>query len=237
MANRGFENEDCIRNLLNDAKFETLNENLQDFLQFMFNNSVEHDDIIKCRKKAGHNKSDLKIQIHNETHTVSIKMGAGNSVHQEPVEEFINFLRTTYSITESFENDLKGLIKNRVSASQFKKKYPDKIDNIKTFFRKHKKELIIRFVIKGIRSTSTPEFIYYGDADNGYWDLSEAVINWLINEDNESRGVIPVGRLTFQAWNRNLNGGNLSEHKRGVIQLKWGTIGKDLKKIMHDKNE
>ena len=40
--------------------------------------------------------------------------------------------------------------------------------------------------------------------------------------------IASVGGLTFQAWNRNINGGDKSENKRGVVQLKWGNIGRDL---------
>ena len=48
---------------------------------------------------------------------------------------------------------------------------------------------------------------------------------------NVCKRPISVGILTFQAWNRNINGGNKSEHKRGQIQLKWGGLKDDIKKI------
>ena len=38
-------------------------------------------------------------------------------------------------------------------------------------------------------------------------------------------------KLSFQAWNRNLKGKRKAEKKRGVIQLKWGGLKKDIKKI------
>ena len=249
MSKEGFDNETIIMNELEGSKFKELNENLQDFLQFMFNNTLENNDVIHCSKKAGQNKSDIKITSNEKSHTVSIKSGTGNSAHQEPVEGFIEFLKGNYNISDEFANDLRkfiwgdetldgtGQVDNRLSASKFKKKYPEVVERIKDFFYSHKDDLIRRFVIEGPKSTSTPEFIYYGDIDNGCWEKSENVLNWLANDDNESNGAIPVGRLTFQAWNRNINGGNKSEHKRGVIQLKWGSIGEDLELIMRDKDE
>ena len=249
MSKEGFDNETIIINELNEKKFECLNENLKDFLQFMFDNLLEDEDMILCTKKAGQNKSDIKITSKENSHTVSIKSGTGNSVHQEPIEDFISFLKEKYNISNEIGNDLRkfiwgdktldgsGNVEDRLSASQFKKQYLQVVERIQSFFYIHKKDLLKRFVIEGPKSTSTPEFIYYGDIDLGCWEKSEKVLNWLANDDNESNGAISVGRLTFQAWNRNINGGNKSEHKRGVIQLKWGSIGEDLNLIMRNKDE
>jgi hypothetical protein len=249
MSKEGFDNETIIMNELEGFVFKDLNQNLQDFLQFMFNKTLESNDIIHCSKKAGQNKSDIKITSKGKSHTVSIKSGTGNSVHQEPVEGFIMFLKRSYNISNEFANDLRkfiwgdetldgsGKVDDRISVSKFKKKYPDVVTRIKDFFHSHKDDLIKRFVIEGPKSTSAPEFIYYGNKENGCWEKSENVLNWLANDNNESNGAVPVGRLTFQAWNRNIKGGNKSEHKRGVIQLKWGSIGEDLDLIVRDKDE
>lgn len=240
MANNksGFDNEDSIRNALNNKTFEELNKNLQELIKYSFNN---YTGTINCNKIAGQNKSDLMIVIGNERHTYSIKKGTGNSVHQEPVDKFIIFLKEKYSLTDELGNlikffiwgdntfDGKGDIRNRLSASKFKSKYPDIIQRINTFFTPIKKDLIKRFVIDGSDySNSSSDFIYYGNELDGVCCKSEKALNWLSN--NDCKSTIPIGRLSFQAWNRNINGGNKSEHKRGVIQLKWANIKEDIKK-------
>lgn len=240
MGEDGFKNENLILDALNNKKYSELNENLKKMVTELDNN-ISTNTIIKAYKKAGQNKTDLIIEINGLDYNISIKKGTGNSVHQEKVEEFIDFLDEKYTISEELANDIRffiwgdgtfdgtGPVSERLSASQFKSKYPQIVRNLKNFFYLHKRDLIERFVIKGPKSNSTPDFLYYGTPDKGIIVKSVDALNWLSDDKNEkSSSPIPIGRLTFQAWNRNINGGNRSEKKRGVIQLKWSSVGKDL---------
>ncbi|MEK6891163.1 MAG: hypothetical protein AABX03_03410 [Nanoarchaeota archaeon] len=243
MSKEGFKNEKKIINYLNGKQFKELNSSWKIFLATLFSKSIPENTKIVSFEKAGQNKSDVAIQIDNTIKTISVKSGTGNSVHQEPIEDFIYFLSNSYNISNSLANDLrlfiwgdetfdgKGKVEDRLSASKFKKKYPIVIERIQNFFDQYNDDLIKRFVVTGLKSQSSPDYIYYGNKNKGVWKKSKKVLGWLCDKANESKGAISVGGLTFQAWNRNINGGNKSEKKRGVIQLKWGSIGKDLKKI------
>jgi len=238
MSYSGFENENKIREALHNKKISELNSNLQQLIKDSF--SI-YEGVIVCVKEAGQNKSDLKITIGRESHTYSIKKGTGNSIHQEPIEPFLEFLDKNYSISETVKNDLRlfiwgdktldgsGLVEDRLSVSQFKKVYLSNIKNIQDFFNSIEKDLIKRFLIEGVASNSSAEYIYYGDIENGTCCKSDKVLNWVLA--HKSNGAISIGKLTFQAWNRNINGGDKSEKKRGVIQLKWGSIKDDIKVI------
>lgn len=245
MSKEGFSNEKSIINAINNNKIGDLNSNLKAFVLYIFKNTITEKDIIQCSLKAGQNKADIAICVKEKTYNISIKSGTGNSVHQEPIEEFILFLEKNYNISNSLSNDLRffiwgdgtydgsGEIKNRIDAREFLVKYPDLVNRLRHFFSPHKEDLLNRFVINGSKSIESPDFIYYGKVTNGCWAKKEDILKWLLDKTNESTGTIPLGRLTFQAWNRNLKGGNKSEHKRGVIQLKWGSIGEDLLYIMN----
>lgn len=251
MGKDGFDNETLILEELDNKKFSQLNTNLQQMVVEMTENTVLPHTLIKAYKKGGINKTDLVVEIENQTFNVSIKKGTGNSVHQEKVEEFIDFLENEFNITEDLAKDIRcfiwgdgtydgtGDVSNRLSATEFKEKYPQSIENMKKFFYTHKRDLIERFVIKGPKSNSNPDFIYYGTPNKGIIVKSVDVLNWLADDKNEkTMSPLPIGRLTFQAWNRNINGGNKSESKRGVIQLKWSSVGKDLPIIHKEaKNE
>jgi len=246
MSKEGFDNEDLIKDYLNGKSIRQLNKNWQDFFGEMFG-KLKRGVIVSCSKKGGLNKSDLIITVGKKSKSISVKTGAGNSVHQEPIEEFIQFLKDVYLIDNSLADDIRlfvwgdgtlngrGNLRNRLSAAQFVKRFPEIVGRIKLFFKANKRDLVERFVITGSKSKSSPDYVYYGDRNNGYWKKTEEVVRWLCDESNESDGTIPVGKLTFQAWNRNINGGNKSEKKRGVIQLKWGSIGEDLKEIFSKK--
>lgn len=245
MGQDGFDNENLMLKSLNNKKFSEINNNLQQIIVEMTGSAVSQNTLINAHKKGGVNKTDLVVEIEGQKFNISIKKGTGNSVHQEKVEEFILFLKREFNITENLANDIRffiwgdgtfdgtGNISDRLSAAEFKKKYPQIVENIKKFFYIHKRTLIERFVIKGSKSNSNPDFMYYGTPDKGIIVKSEDILNWLSDDKNEKTGSpIPIGRLTFQAWNRNINGGSKSENKRGVIQLKWSSVGKDLS-IIH----
>jgi len=238
----GFDNEDKIKEALNGKTFDTLHCNLQKLIKDSFTN---YTGVIKAVKQAGQNKSDLLITIGDESHTYSIKKGTGNSIHQEPIEPFLEFLAQNYGIDEEMKNNLRlfiwgdgtldgsGDVSQRLSAPQFKKKYPQVIESIQNFFNSIKEPLIKRFLIEGVESHSSAEYVYYGTVEDGICCKSDKIVEWIAT--HPSSGAISIGKLTFQAWNRNINGGDKSEHKRGVIQLKWGSIKDDIKVIANEK--
>ena len=240
MSKDGFDNENLLINNLNEKKYMELNDNLKKFVEYI-NPDIKNTDIIYCEKHAGLNKTDLSLKIGDESYNISVKKGTGNSVHQEKLDDFIKFLDENYEdLNENLINAIKlfiwgdgtldgtGNLENRVDARTFHKENPELISSIKVFFYKHKHDLIKRFLITGLKSDISPDFIYYGTVEEGVCVSAKYALEWLCDDKNESKSSIPVGRLTFQAWNRNINGGNKSEHKRGVIQLKWAQIKKDI---------
>lgn len=252
MGKDGFDNETRLMNALDNKKYGELNENLKKTITFISEKPVDDDEIINAYKLGGVNKTDLIIEFNSTPYNLSIKKGTGNSIHQEKVDEFVSFLKEEYCISDELKNDIlyfiwgdgtldgTGPVADRLSAVELKREYPEKIDNIKKFFHANKKELIERFLIKGLKSDSSPDYMYYGTPEEGIIVNANDALEWLSDDANEKTGTpLPIGRLTFQAWNRNINGGDKSEKKRGVIQLKWGSVGQDLKTIAesrkHDK--
>lgn len=250
MVNDGFVNETEIVNHLNCKKFKDINDNMKNLIRDIFKNDINLNDEIFCEKKAGQNKSDIIIKINNESHSISVKKGGGNSVHQEPVEEFISFLEKEFNATKDISDDLRFFVwgdntldgtgnpKDRMDANELKKAYPEKMSNIIKFFDRNRRNLIDRFLIKGPKSNNNPDFLYHGNLEEGIALPSKIVLNWASDELNRSsRAALPIGHLTFQAWNRNIENKPEEEHRRGDIQLKWGTMKNDFEKIRNEINE
>lgn len=238
MKNGGFKNEKTLVDALNQQYFHNLNINLQKLIIKSFKSK---EGIIHCRLKKGHYKSDMEIHINQEVHTYSIKMGKGNSIHQESLHEFITFLEKEHQLIEPLKSYIQefiwgdgstnglGKIENRISSRKFKKAYPKKIKAIQSYFDTISPSLIRRFLISGSNNHSDAEYLYYGTVQQGYVCKTKEAIKWLSQQC--SRGVLHIGKLNFQAWNRNLKGKAKSEHKRGFIQIKWSGLKKDIKKI------
>lgn len=246
MANNksGFDNEDKIRNALNNKSIEELNENLQDLIKYSFRN---YDGIIKCEKQGGQNKSDLIIKIKDEEHTFSIKSGSGNSIHQEPLSSFISYLESFHSLLEPTKKNIlffiwgdltydgKGIKSNRMDNNEIKKEFPEICLDITSFFSRIRNDLIKRFIFDGSElSKYSCEFIYYGTEEKGVCCSSEKIFNWLNTTENGKRSAVPIGSLSFQSWNRAIKADcvDKTEQRRnaGNIQIKWSSLYVDMLK-------
>ncbi|QUH21250.1 hypothetical protein [Alkaliphilus sp. B6464] len=237
----GFVNEDKIRYALDNRKYSDLNSNLKRFIKFAYP-TIQDTDIIKCEKVAGQSKCDLQVFVHNKLFRLSIKKGSSNSVHQEPVEPFISFLKHEYNISDSLANNIRFFIwgdktldgsgnkEDRMDTNHLKKNYPDVVQSIKSFFEANKEDLIKRFLLTGVNGDSI-DFIYYGNESIGLWANKQDFLSVVLDSSSNTRSLVPVGKLSFQAWNRAING-EKSNNKRGVIQLKWHSLEKDLQSIM-----
>lgn len=245
MSKDGFDNEIALIEAINGKSYRSLNENLKKFIKAVFP-YVSDNDVVHCQKHGGFDKADLSLTLNGVSRMVSIKKGSGNSVHQEPVENFIDYLKSEFGDNSEVFNALRHFIwgdgslngygekSSRISSRQYAMEYEKNTALIRDYFYQIKKPLLLRFVLYGDKSKRKPDFIYYGDLYNGYCASSEKIVEYLIDDKNQSNSLIPVGPLTFQAWNRALKPTSKSEKKRGVIQLKWPGIKKALEDIHNE---
>lgn len=235
----GFQNEKEIINNINNNDFDDLSSDLKKSLISI--NQGKIPKTISAKVYGGANKADLSFAMDDNEYYISVKKGSGNSVHQEPVEEFIDFLRANYEDNKIVFDDLRhfiwgdltldgsGDIQDRIGAPEYKNRYPEKVKNIQSYFNKHKKDLLERFLVTGAKSKVGADYLFYGSINDSIVIGKNDLLDFAISIDKKP---ISIGVLTFQAWNRNLNGGDLSEKKRGEIQLKWGSLKRDLKDII-----
>lgn len=239
MQNRGFKNEKKLIKALHNHCIEALNPNLQRLILKTFHTTT---GTIKCKAVKGNHKSDIEISIGKEKHSYSIKMGKANSIHQESLHKFIQFLEREHKLKEPIKSYIQefiwadgtinglGKVTERISSRTFKKKHPDKIKAIQNYFNTLSTALIERFLITGVSNHTPAEYLYYGTVKQGYVCSTKDALQWLVQK--KGRGVLSIGKLNFQAWNRNLKGKPKSEHKRGFIQIKWGGLKKEIQKII-----
>ena len=179
MSASGFRNEHRIKDELDNKRFNSLSSNFQNMVLFICPR-VNHSDIINASVIGGTCKADIKITVSKKDYFVSIKKGSGNSVHQEPLNDFVNYISTKCTnYTSSIGEDIKhfiwgdgtlngsGPVKNRLNARQYKKKYPKKINNLILFFSNNMQSMLARILIHGSSQSYPAEFLYYGDDKAG----------------------------------------------------------------------
>jgi len=245
-----------ISNYLDGKKIKDLNLTMKEFIRYVCltkdiafdDNTIIKADYVKNNKK----KQDIYLTIADTKIGISLKMGSGNSCHQEKIEDFITFIQNNCSATNevcdlwrffiwadgtidgsgSMEKGADGKILCRFDAAGFKKKYPDKRSELQHFLDSNKAVLIERALFIG-KYDSDVEFVYHGTYKQGRWISKKEVIDFLVKQQPKSnRACLTIGSLTVQAWNVSLSGN--TEHKRGEIQLKYGTMKEDFDILMKD---
>lgn len=229
-TNTGFQNEIEIEQHLNAKKYSEINPNLRAFIQEVFA-PTPHDKttqiIHATRTRDSKYKPDLIINYAGKQATVSIKTGSGNSVHQESIYSFVDYIKTELNASADViqallffhwgDGTLDGSApaSTRLTAREIIEKYPEKVVTIQTFFNNHEDELLQRFLSTGTANLSHVDWIYYGNYRSADWKNITEVYRHL--KSNPSHA-LSVGGLNFQAYGRS------DDTRRKSIQLKWGNM-------------
>lgn len=235
----GFRNEIDIEKSLDFKLYEQLNPNLQYFLQDVFKGyslTGKRIHAIRCRINV---KPDFYLSVDGVPSGVyvSVKKGSGNSVHQESLYSFVEFIEDLGASGDVI-NALKlfhygdGTINNtgneRLKANEFAKNNPEVVKNLNKFFSQEdiEKKCIERFLFTGkIEDAPIAQYIYHGTAYSGVWASREEILKYVLSSDTKKDSlVVNIGPLSYQVWNRNLNFNKLSEYKREQMQIKWSSL-------------
>lgn len=252
----GNSNEIEISNYLNSKKYKDLNLTMKEFIKYVCNTKNipfdENTEIKASYEKNNKLKQDIYLTISEIKIGISLKMGSGNSCHQEKIDDFVSFIQKNCSATDeicdlwrffiwadgtydgsgSLDKGADEKIICRFDANGFKKKYPDKRKILQNFLNLNKAILIERALFVG-KHNSNVDFVYHGTYKQGRWISKKEVIEFLVKQKPKSnRACFTIGSLTVQAWNVSLKGN--TEKKRGEIQLKYGTMKNDFDILMKD---
>lgn len=238
--NDGLKNEKELEYYISNNTYDEYNRNIKDFLFFIFKKNLNPNLPFYAEKVSGQVKPDIYICHNNIKKYISIKKGSGNSVHQEKIEVFFPFFSNL--LDKNYENSLKkfhygddtlddtGAV--RFNAIECKKRYETDID----FLNKKLNEWYIlknfldRFLFLGNIGNISIDFIYYGTVYKGLWASKNEIIDYVKNEIFSVNG-IHFGPLTYQVWGRNENRTAAHPNRRYIMQIKWGSLEKDLTNI------
>ena len=246
MKNNGLKNEQEIIEYINTKKYtDKMNSNMSNFIKSIFEFDIS-GITIKAYKFADNYKPDIIITAKGFSKYISIKSGENNSVHQEHIYSFVNFLKEN-GIKENEINTLlnfhfndgtkNGSGKARKCATDFIENNQDLIQKINTYFNIQKMIEIAtnRILFKGeYHNIPSADYIYYGNVEKGLWANREEIINFMISSKTFSSS-IHISKLYYQSLHRNLKFDKYFEYKRYYVQFKWYSIREDLNFIMSKK--
>lgn len=240
-TNCGFLKEDEFRNYVNGKKFEDLNENFKSFVLFITKNKKIMQPII-CKKGKGGQKPDVILTIDSVDYAVSLKIGCGNSVHQESLDSFIEYLKKIgvndkgikllkeFHYADGTDNDT-GKLQDRQSSAEYCKNNPNKIKELNSILNSDpiRDKIIERALFQGKNNSYIrAEYIYHGSIESGHWANSYEIKSSSY-EGNDN--TVHVGNLTYQVWGRNQDGTAVHPERRYIMQFKFGSCITVLTKI------
>lgn len=238
----GFQNElNLIEYINSKDSFDLYNENIKGFLSFIFEFDLS-GRVVRCFKEGGQQKPDFSIRCKNVTKYISVKKGSGNSVHQESFNEFIGFLTSISTSTNTIDSiklyhygdgtlDDTGV--NRYSASQCSSMYTNQIQTANNELNQREKltAILNRVLFLGnVGCGNLVDYIYYGSVDSGIWASRNELLNYFLNNTFQST-TIHFASLTYQVWGRNNNFTAKHPDRRYIMQVKWSQIVFDINTI------
>lgn len=246
----GFCNEHYFVRAFNKKRIRNLNPIQESFIRDVFPN-IRYEDIIYCYKDDNKMKYDIVLRLNNEEKYISIKKGLKNSVHCEKLDKFIDYLTSLGFSREILIKILKyqfadgtiygiGKFENRLSTEEYKLLYKDDIKEINEKLNdiKYLRKFIDRFIITGTRNYSKPiDYIVYGLSNDFFWLSREEIYELFEQRLNEESNSVHISRLNYQPQDRCLNGNQLYEERRFVIQIKWYNIYDDILYYKYKNNK
>jgi len=240
---KGYQNEVDFINYLNNRKYKEVNILFQDFLKSLYPN-IKGEDLIQAYKYGKYAKADIVIEVCETKRGVSIKCGSKNSVHLEPIRDFVKYLeklkfkqidKLLYYLYSDGTNNNTGI--TRVTVNEYKENHKKEIIEINKELEVIKCELIKRFLIEAdINYKVSVDAFISGNVNDFLWATKEEVIDYLKNINFESSGV-HVSNLFIQNWNKNIKRNLKYEYCRDYIQVKWYSLFDDLMRIiLHRKS-
>lgn len=241
----GYINELYFVNYLNGKKVKNLNIMFLELIEKLFKN-INKEDIIKSWKNPFLQKTDIFIKINNEIKRISIKSGIKNSIHVEPISEFIHFLIEnkiekyyiiSYLKYHYADGTTNGSGIKRISANEYKKTNQKGIDLLNK--RLNNKELINkvieRFILKGNNDIHLVDALIYGFYNDFIYITKDEIKEIVNNKMNLYSTGVHFGPLSCQPLNRCLNYNPKYEKSRYCIQIKWYSLFDDILEYKNNK--
>ncbi|MBP3765983.1 MAG: hypothetical protein J6G98_02230 [Bacilli bacterium] len=235
--NPGTDNEIEFADSFNNKRFCDLNILQQDFIEDLFG-KVKKLSYIRAWKCKYNFKTDIYIKIDDIVKRVSIKKGINNSVHTEPISEFIHFLIennisqnliNSYLMYHYADGTTNGSGEKRLSGLEYKKNHQSELDKINEAINTKDmlNKIVDRFILKGTNSYSKVDALVYGTKDDFIWLMKDEIIDIINSKINYYSTGIHFGPLFCQPKDRCLNYNPKYNKNRFLIQIKWYSIFDD----------
>ena len=241
----GINNEFSFVMAINRKKVKELNPLIRDLIDYLFPN-IDEEVTLKAWKNHYNQKTDVLIKANNTIKRISIKMGSRNSVHEESLESFIDFLFkiglsekvvNEYLLFHFGDGTTDGNGKERYDSKYLRAKYSNEIKGINKCLNREDiiNNVCDRFIIKGLIFNDCINAIVYGTPEDFLWIKIEEIYKIMFKRIHDFCSSPHFGFLVIQPLNRCINYNKKYEFARYKVQLKWYSLFDDIMFILNDR--
>ena len=192
---------------------------------------INNDMKISAYVNFERTKEDIWIKVGKVKKSISIKMGKCNTVHNEYIYNFTNFLeqekvplKIINIMLDYFFADgtINGSGERKLTFTDYKLKIKRKIRRVNKYFMRNEDlliKLINRFVI------GNTDILIHGTVDNFTYITKNETIKLLISMKKKPSSTIHFSKLIFASKGRN------NDIDKFIVQIKWYNLADDIAKI------
>ena len=192
---------------------------------------INNDMKISAYVNFERTKEDIWIKVGKVKKSISIKMGKCNTVHNEYIYNFTNFLeqekvplKIINIMLDYFFADgtINGSGERKLTFTDYKLKIKRKIRKVNKYFMRNEDlliKLINRFVI------GNTDILIHGTIDNFTYITKNETIKLLISMKKKPSSTIHFSKLIFASKGRN------NDIDKFIVQIKWYNLADDIAKI------
>lgn len=240
----GKQNEKEFVRYINNKKICELNILFIELLEKLFG-KIDYNSVVYSWLNDKPQKTDFFIRIGSSIKRISLKIGDKNSIHCEPISEFVHFLISNNIDRETIIKFLKchysdgstnGSGEVRMSIKEYKEKYQTEIDDINSSLNNVDfiGKVLDRFIFKGRNDYNSIDALVYGSVCDFFFLTKEDITSIILSKKDDYSTGIHIGPLFVQPQSRNLLRNPRYEKCRYCVQIKWFNL---LDHIVEYKNK
>lgn len=247
--NYGFKNEYEFVELFNHRYYSELDDNSKLFLKELFENVSDDEEII-CWKNKFLQKADIYVKYKNCVKGISLKCGNDNSVHQESIECFRQYLEKIgipYKIIEYYVSYQYGYMRDEnnkidfnksLSSKEYKQFFQNELDEFNKRINKTRIiiDMIDRFIVRGRNSDYDIDALICGKVDDYVWILKYDLYDLILSKKCNEYTSPHIACLTIGPKKRNLGGNSNNPGDRYCVCVRWNFIRESILEFKKSKS-
>lgn len=245
----GIQNEENFVKALDQKTYAELNKNLQLLLFYLYPN-LDKKEKIHCYMTDNFIKPDIVIHQNRQYRYISLKYGSAETVHNENIMTFVEFLREsniseetikTYLLYHYGDGTTDGSGKRRMSSVETRFTYDEQIKKMNEEFNSSKafvKNFADRVLFQGVNSQADrADYIYHGDPEAGVFISRDQFMRHIDRKSwHYMVRCVHIGPFVIRPHARYSDKEILNEKHRNTVAVNYPGIVSDLLYIQNRYN-